>query len=119
MKLLFWFVDNCSAQEGPDTSNKFKEYGIKSNSDFKKLKSKIIDAVGLKQEITYKACSNGIEMELLINEIEKAYSSRRKPIIFFTICGFHIKISFSFRHDCRSYRPDYICFKRRQNSLIF
>ena len=79
-----WYVYNCPAQEGPETAKKFSDFGIKYNSDYKKLKSRIIGAIGLKKDDTYRYCKNGSEMEALIDEIEKIYSSRRKAIIYFS-----------------------------------
>lgn len=102
--LLDWYVDNCPAHEGPETAKKFADYGIRFGYDFKKIKKRILDVVGLKEDNTYKYCSNGSEMEALIDEIEKIYSSRRKAVIYFSkgsygeIDSLYIRIRNSFAH---------------------
>lgn len=102
--LLDWYVDNCPAHNGPETAMKFIDYGIKYNYDFKKLKCRIIDAVGLKKDDTYKYCKTGSEMEALIDEIEKIYCSRRRAIIYFSkgsygeVDSLYVRIRNSFAH---------------------
>ena len=102
--LLDWYVDNCPANDGPEKANKFADFGIKYNNDFKKLKNRIINAVGLEKEVTYKYCESGSKMESLIDEIEKIYSSNPKPIIFFSkgryyeLDSLYIRIRNSFAH---------------------
>lgn len=102
--LLDWCVDNCPAHEGPEIAKKFADFGINYGYDFSKLKNRIIKAVGLKEDDTYKYCSNGGKMEALIEEIEKIYSSRRKAVIFFSkgthgeMDSLYIRIRNSFAH---------------------
>ena len=102
--LLDWFVDSCPANGGPETAKKFADFDIRSNGDFKKLKERILRSIGLKKDETYRYCKTGIEMEALIDEIEKIYSSRRKAIIFFSKGNFgeadslFIRIRNSFAH---------------------
>ncbi|SFO42500.1 hypothetical protein SAMN05216515_1545 [Eubacterium pyruvativorans] len=99
-----WFVYDCPAHEGPEKAKKFTDYGIRYGYDYSKLKNRIIDTVGLKEDITYRYCKNGNEMEALIDEIEELYSSRRKPIIFFSkgengeMDSLYIRIRHSFAH---------------------
>ena len=102
--LLDWYVYNCPAQDGPETAKKFADYGIKNSNDYKKLKRRIIDTLGLKKGDSYKYCKTGNEMEALIDEIEEMYPSRRKVIIYFSkgsheeIDSLYIRIRNSFAH---------------------
>ena len=102
--LLEWFVDCCPAQDGPETAEKFSDYGIEYGADYKKLKTRIIESVGLKKDVTYIYCQNGEEMENLIDTIETCYTARRKPIIFFCqgkygeMDSLYIRIRNSFAH---------------------
>lgn len=102
--LLDWYVDNCPAHGGPETAKKFSAYNIKTNHDFKILKERIINNVGLKRNDTYRYCETGNEIESLIDEIEKIYNSRRKPIIYFSkgrygeVDSLYIRIRNSFAH---------------------
>lgn len=102
--LLYWFVDNCPSKKGPEKSKKFSGYGICKNSDYKKLKHRIIDKVKLKKEVSYKYCKNHSEMKKLISEIERIYSSKCKPTIYFSKGEFeemdslYIRIRNSFAH---------------------
>ena len=104
-ELLDWFVYNCPSHDGPEKAKKFSDYRVNTNYDFKKLKSQILDAIGLKKEETYKYCDSGNKMEALLDEIESLYSSRRKPIIFFSkgifgeMDSLYIRIRNSFAHD--------------------
>lgn len=80
--LLFWFVDNCPSENGPDNAKKFKDYGINGGSAFKTLKKSIITSVGLKKDSTYIWCeSNKIEEQ--IENITKIFKKAKK-IIYFT-----------------------------------
>ena len=100
-----WFINNCPAHEGPEKAEKFADYGIRYSHHFSKLKNRIIDTVGLEKDITYRYCQNGTEMESLIDEIESLYSSRRKPVIFFSrgsygeMDSLYIRIRNSFAHE--------------------
>lgn len=102
--LLEWFVDCCPAQDGPEKSEKFDDYNIKFGADYKKLKTRIINRIGLKNTESYVYCQSGNEMEKLISIIEKTYSARHKPIIFFTkgkngeMDSLYIRIRNSFAH---------------------
>lgn len=104
MNLLEWYVHNCPSNRGPEKSKKFADYGIKSGADYKELKSQIISSIGLKKNDTYIYCSNGKEMENLIDKIENVYSSRRKAIIYFSngeykeMDSLYIRIRNSFAH---------------------
>ena len=68
------------------------------------MKDRIIDSVGLKKDDTYKYCENGKDMEDLIDDIERVYSSRRKAIIYFSkgkyreMDSLYIRIRNSFAH---------------------
>lgn len=103
--LMDLFVYNCPAHEGPEKAEKFADYGIVYSHHFSKLKNRIIDTVGLKKDITYRYCQNGTEMEDLIDEVEALYSSRRKPVIFFSRGGYgemdslYIRLRHSIAHD--------------------
>ena len=63
-----------------------------------------MESVGLKDGDTYKFCKTGNEMEALIDDIEKIYGSRRKPIVYFSkgsygeIDSLYIRIRNSFAH---------------------
>lgn len=102
--LLFWFVDNCPASDGPETAKKFNDFGIITNNHYKELKRRIIENTGLKKGDTYRYCENGTEMEGLIGTIETIYSSRRKAIIYFSKGKFgemdslYIRLRNSFAH---------------------
>ena len=102
--LLEWYIYNCPSKSGPETAKKFADYGIKSSANYKELKNLIINIVGLKKDDTYKYRKTGNEMEELIDEIEKLYSSRRKPVIYFSkgeceeMDSLYIRIRNSFAH---------------------
>lgn len=102
--LLDWYVDNCPSHDGPETARKFEDFGIITNYDYKQLKSKIIDILGLKKDDTYKYCTTGNDMEALVDEIETLYASRRKPVIFFSkgrygeMDSLYVRIRNSFAH---------------------
>jgi hypothetical protein len=103
--LLDWFVYDCPAHEGPEKAKKFTDYGIRYGYDYSRLKKMIISTVGLKEDNTYKYCQRGTEMEMLIDEVEALYSSRRKPVIFFSkgdngeMDSLYIRIRNSFAHE--------------------
>ncbi len=103
--LFDWFVYNCPSHDGPEKARKFSDFGVKTNYDFKKLKEQILDVISLKKDETYRYCDSGTKMEALLDEIERLYSSRRKPIIFFSkgtygeIDSLYIRIRHSLAHD--------------------
>lgn len=111
--LLEWFVDNCPSKDGPETAKKFSDYGIKFNVDYSKLKQRIINSVGLKKGDSYRYCMNGKDMEMLIDEIENFYSSRKKEIIYFSkgrnaeMDSLYIRIRNSFAHGNYFKKRDY------------
>lgn len=101
---LEWFVDDCPAQDGPETAEKLADLGICTAYKCKVLKNDIISCLGLKCDDTYKFCQTGSDMEALIDDIEKLYTSRRKAIIFFAkgtygeMDSLYIRIRNSFAH---------------------
>ena len=111
--LFLWFVDNCPSIGGPELAQKFKDYGYTFAYELKRLKSNIIDSIGLKKDLTYRYVTQGNEMEALIDEIEKLYSSRTKKIIFFSkgeggeMDSLFIRIRNSFAHGNYFKKRDY------------
>lgn len=103
---LEWYIYNCPSNKGPETSKKFIDYGLKTPHDYKKLKSRIVDNIGLKKDTSYIYCTQGLEKEnsTIIDAIEKNLSSDITPLIYFSkgeheqIDSLYIRIRNAFAH---------------------
>ena len=112
-ELLTMFVSNCPSRKGPELADKFKDYGISSTIEFKRLKSRILINLGLKKDETYKYFTQICDMEKQVDKIKDLYASKKKKLIFFAkgedseMDSLFIRIRNSFAHGNFFKKRDY------------
>lgn len=112
-KLLYWFIDNCPSQKGPELAKKFKDYGFSQPFEFKRLKKDILKLLNLENDSSYRYFDQSTILESSFDEIVKIYNEKAKKVIFFSkgekneMDSLFIRIRNSFAHGNYFYKNKY------------
>lgn len=102
-ELTYLCLNTCPAIAGPESSMKFKDYGIVYGHHFSLLKKSILETINIKKE-DYQFFTSYIQLESKIDDIILMLDSRKRPVIFFTkgeggeMDSLFIRIRNSFAH---------------------